>query len=422
MRGWHWDPKDPDTDTVDGCHPNPRGDAKIAGDFFATLKPLLGAAARTARASTSRKPGDYVWLEGESPTTIPGGMAVGGTAQPSFLSGGKWLIFTADANEVEKKVPAQGFAMSYPFRLTKGGRQQVWARVGFEFARATFQWRIDAGAWTKVAPDELTTDLMELSFFCEVAWLQLANVDLAAGPHTLEIRLPRHKNAKGENERMIFALDAICISAKEFLPHGPHKPDEEWRTEKDEEAARQVYNLPEVESAAGRQSVKLAGLWEVCRHDEQLPSEVAAPIADFPKRPFWTAMEVPGDENERADLVFAHRLWYRTHVNVPASHSGRSFQVVFPANSLNTTVYVNGVYCGFDKNPLARVQIDVTKGIKPGRVNEIWVGIKDIWYGREADPKDPLKLRRTFNVPGILLHQRLAGAGLSRMGPESRAS
>ena len=73
----------------------------------------------TARASTSRQPADYVWLEGESPTAIPGGMAVGGAAQPSFLSGGKWLIFTADADEVEKKVPAEGFAMIYPFRLTR---------------------------------------------------------------------------------------------------------------------------------------------------------------------------------------------------------------------------------------------------------------------------------------------------------------
>ncbi len=75
---------------------------------------------------------------------------------------------------------------------------------------------------------------------------------------------------------------------------------------------------------------------------------------------------MPGDRNTlRPDLLFAHRLWYRTKVNVPKEAAGRSFFLVFPQNNLNTTVYVNGVYCGFDKNPLARVQIDVTKGIKP---------------------------------------------------------
>ncbi len=42
--------------------------------------------------------------------------------------------------------------------------------------------------------------------------------------------------------------------------------------------------------------------------------------------------------------------------------AGKSFYLVFPQNNLNTTVYVNGVYCGFDKNPFARVQIDISKG------------------------------------------------------------
>ena len=79
--------------------------------------------------------------------------------------------------------------------------------------------------------------------------------------------------------------------------------------------------------------------------------------------------------------------------------AGRAFYLDFPYNNLNTTVYVNGVYCGFEKNPFAPFQIDVTKGIKAGQVNEIWVGIRDAWYGRSADPKRPLKLRKTFNIP-----------------------
>jgi hypothetical protein len=89
---------------------------------------------------------------------------------------------------------------------------------------------------------------------------------------------------------------------------------------------------------------------------------------------------------------------------VPARLAGRSFYIDFPQNSLNTTVYVNGVYCGFEKNPFCQFQIDVTKGVKPGQTNEIWVGIRDAWYGRTADPERPLKLRRTFNVPIKFFH------------------
>ena len=85
--------------------------------------------------------------------------------------------------------------------------------------------------------------------------------------------------------------------------------------------------------------------------------------------------------------------------------AGRAFYVDFPCNNLNTTVYVNGVYCGFEKNPFAPFQVDVTKGIKAGQTNEIWVGIRDAWYGRSADPKRPLKLRKTFNYPISLFDQ-----------------
>jgi lysophospholipase L1-like esterase len=38
---WQWDPKKPDSDTVDGCHPNKRGDEKIAQGFFDAIRPLL---------------------------------------------------------------------------------------------------------------------------------------------------------------------------------------------------------------------------------------------------------------------------------------------------------------------------------------------------------------------------------------------
>ena len=70
----------------------------------------------------------------------------------------------------------------------------------------------------------------------------------------------------------------------------------------------------------------------------------------------------------RPDLLFAHRLWYRTRFDVPASLADRSWLIVFPANNLNTTLYVNGQFCGFDKNPFARLQFDITAAVKPGDI------------------------------------------------------
>ena len=106
----------------------------------------------------------------------------------------------------------------------------------------------------------------------------------------------------------------------------------------------------------------LKGLWEVCRHDEQMPGEVAAPIKDFPEKPYWQGHpcsrrqeHVAAGPDVRPSPVVSHQG------QVPDGCAGKSFYLVFPQNNLNTTVYVNGVYCGFDKNPFARVQIDMSK-------------------------------------------------------------
>jgi hypothetical protein len=356
-------------------------------------------------SSAAKAAEGYVWLEGEKPASANVKWEEAGSSHADWLSGGKWLTYGLEPDKVEKELPAGGALFSYDVAVPAGGKYALWARVGFEFARSPFEWRIDEAAWQRVENGELTRDLMELDFFAEAAWLQLAELELASGKHTLTIRIPKPVDAKGKPGRLLFGLDAICFAAGAFEPYSRYQPGEEWRGPRDEEAAGHLFDLA-APAAGERSSVALAGLWEVCRHDEQLPGETAAPIGDFPEHPRWTSIEVPGDKNTlRPDLVLAHRLWYRTRVRAPRACAGRSFVLTFPQNNLNTTVYVNGVFCGFNKNPFARFSIDVTPGFKPGEVNEIWVGIKDAWYGRTNDPEDPLVLRKTFNLPPSFFHQ-----------------
>jgi Glycosyl hydrolases family 2/Glycosyl hydrolases family 2, TIM barrel domain len=341
---------------------------------------------------------DFVWIEGEKPDSANVKFNAGGWGNKHFLSGESWLHLSIDADKVAREVPAEGIFLGYDFTLAKEAKYEIWNRIGFEFVRSPFAWRIDAGDWKTVSPEELTTDLMEIAFFAEVAWLKLGDAALKAGPHKIEIKIPRI--AKGDKfERVLYASDAICIHAEKFHPNGKYKPGEEFHDATDAEAAKKIFELPEPAERGARSTVKLNGEWEVCRHDEQLPGEVAQPIRDFPEEPHWKAIAVPGDKNSlRPDLLFAHRLWYRTRVNVGPRAANGSFFLTFPQNNLNTTVFVNGVYCGFNKNPFARFSIDVTKGVKAG-VNEVWVGVKDAWYGYSANPRDPLKLRKKFNLP-----------------------
>jgi hypothetical protein len=352
---------------------------------------VLSSSARAAEPA-------FVWIEGESAKT-DAKVDVGDWGRPQFLSSGNWLHISVDEGNVEKEVPADGILLDYPFQCSKTGHYEVWNRIGFEFARSIFEWRIDERPWKKVSPDELTTDLMEMGFWCEIAWLKLGEEDLTSGDHRLQIRLPKAKDDKGKWQRVLYASDAICFHEGTFLPNSKFKPGESGREAADEAAANVVFQLPDAKPSA-RASVTLGGVWEIARDDEQFPSEVAEPIKDLPKHPVWRAIPVPSDKNKtREDLIFAHRVWYRTRIAVPTSMAGRAFFLDFPYNNLNTTVFVNGVYCGFEKNPFAPFQVDVSKGIKAGQTNEIWVGIRDAWYGRSADPQRPLKLRRTFNYP-----------------------
>ncbi len=340
----------------------------------------------------------FVWVEGEAVQTAFK-VEVGNWGRPHFLSASNWLHISVEEGQVEKNLPAEGILLDYVFASPQPGRYEVWNRVGYEFARSPFEWRIDEQPWKRVAPDDLTTDLMEMGFWCEVAWLRMGDAPLTAGNHRLQIRLPKVRNEKGQWERVLYASDALCLHSDAFRPNSRFRPDETGRDAADEAAATVVFRLPEAKPAE-RAVVKLNGTWEIARDDEQLPGEVAEPIRELPKEPVWHAIPVPADKNiARPDLRFAHRVWYRARIAVPASMAGRAFVLEFPYNNLNTTVYANGVYCGFAKNPFAPFQVDVSKGIRAGQTNEIEVGIRDAWYGRSADPRRPLKLRKTFNYP-----------------------
>ncbi len=353
--------------------------------------------------SATGRPGagasSFVWLEGEQPSSANVKLNLAGWGNKQFLSGEKWLHLSIDSDKIVKELPADGGRVRYDFDVKDDGDLAIWVRIGFEFARSPFDWRIDQGPWTSVSPDEPTSDLMEIDFFCEVAWLKLGHHTLERGHHQLEFRLPETKDAKGQYQRVLFALDAVCVCSDTFAPNGKFKPGEDGREARDREAENVVFQFPEPGPNGARSALPLNGLWEICRDDEQQPGPVAEPIGKLPAHPVWRAIAVPGDKNTlRPDLVFAHRVWYRARVNAPTAASGRSFFLVFPQNNLNTTVYVNGIVCGFDKNPFARVQIDVSKAIKPG-LNEVLVGIRDAWYGFSASPTNPMKLRRKWNLP-----------------------
>lgn len=373
---------------------------------------LLALCAASVRAAETPP---FVWIEGEKPasvTGVPKWDAVG-WGRKELLSSETWFQINVGEDKTATDVAGDGAVVTYNFTVAEPGAYQVWNRVGYEFVRSPFEWRVDNGAWKTVKPTDLTTDLQAIETWNEVAWIQLGDApNLTAGTHKLEIRLTRQTKADGKPDKLLYASDALCLTRGTFTPNGKYKPGETRNAPEDKTASGTVFSLiPPDPVPSGirpvyplgeqgqRYTIKLSGLWEVCRADEQLPKPVAEPFEEMPAEPIWTAIPVPSDKNEsRPDLLFAHRLWYRTRLNVGADTVGKSFAITFPQNSLNTTVVVNGVLCGFNKNPHAPFTVDITKGIKPG-ANEIRVGIRDAWYAYTASPTNPMKLRKQFNLP-----------------------
>jgi hypothetical protein len=96
-------------------------------------------------------------------------------------------------------------------------------------------------------------------------------------------------------------------------------------------------------TSGARSEVSLKGQWEIARDDELLPKEIAVPIRSLPQNPLWKSIAVPSDKAvSRPELTLAHRVWYRTRVEVPADMAGRSFFINFTKNNLNTTVMSTG--------------------------------------------------------------------------------
>jgi beta-galactosidase/beta-glucuronidase len=71
------------------------------------------------------------------------------------------------------------------------------------------------------------------------------------------------------------------------------------------------------------------------------------------------------------------RLWYRRSVAIPAGWSGERLLLHFDAVDWDATVWVNGAVAGSHRGGYDRFTVDVTDLLRPGRDQEIVVGVRD---------------------------------------------
>lgn len=361
---------------------------------------LLAGAAQTA---------EFVWIEAETPAQANFTFAVD-SRRPELYSAGK-CFFHAVAKDALGKLPAEGLLLRYDFSAKTAGSYRFWTRLGMEWVRAPMDWRLDDGPWQTYAATELTTNLMQVAVWNELAWANCGNVTLAPGPHRLEIRFQ-----KPNKDQLLFALDALAFTDPAWIPEGCLKPGESYSAPADQAAAAKTY-APEPPGPAAtpgaRTVLPLSGPWQVARWDDpNMDAEPLAPVkalpADYPFR--WMGLNVPGNAwTGRPELAFAHRLVYQTRIDVPAGLAGRSFVLHFAGTCYIASVFVNGQFCDSRQSVLVPWDCDLTKLIKPGQANLLQIAVKGGYYCIDMGGKGSLHERR--NTPeGFLKHVKFTDA------------
>jgi len=336
-------------------------------------------AALSCAASASAAP-VYVWREAESADEANFRVQTQ-SGDPSVLSGGGWLAETLGSKEEVSAKLGAGRSLKYKLVVPRPGRYRLWIRIGFEWVRPPLQWRVDSGPWRTVRPEDLSVNLIGIGPWAEVGWVNAGDLVLKGGRHTLELKADK----PGSDGRFLLALDVVALVMGDWRPDGPLRPGERPSGLLDRRAQGHAYRLAAPGSGAKRTVVPLNGPWQVCRDDDpDMDSAPYAPPRRPPANPTWRGVMVPSDLKSLPALNLAHRVWYRCRVYVPAVFAGSSFILDFTGTNWIASVVVNGEFVGWRRSTRVPWQCDITRAIKPGRVNEITVGVKSPWYAVDA--------------------------------------
>ena len=245
---------------------------------------------------------------------------------------------------------------------------------------------------------------MALAFFNEVAWLHLGDADLPAGRH-------RSNSPAALQERQ-------GPAATDALRAGRHLPDgRRLRAQRQVQAGRRVWR-------PRRSTARPSRPCSVSRRAGGRGGENGAaagrPLAGGPPRRAMPQGNRGADRRfPRAPVLEGHFRSRRQgprgptcclptasgtapEVEIPESCKDRSFYLVFPANNLNTTIYVNGKFCGFDKKPAGPAAVQCHQGGQAG--SERGLGGHQgrlVWLRRRSQGSP--RLRRRWATPVAFL-------------------
>jgi beta-galactosidase len=120
----------------------------------------------------------------------------------------------------------------------------------------------------------------------------------------------------------------------------------------------------------GTEKLSLCGLWQFSVDSTLVVNQVWQK-PDF-KSNKWNSLTVPGNwdtENDYANFVGTG--YYRKEFKVPSNWDGSVIRLCFDAVYHTAEVWINGQYLGKHVGGYTPFEFDITKVIKPGKINTI---------------------------------------------------
>ncbi|MEI6518452.1 MAG: glycoside hydrolase family 2 TIM barrel-domain containing protein [bacterium] len=329
---------------------------------------------------------DFIWREAETANSYTLGN-IAKPLQPSFgsqeFSEGKWVKDSLIENGI----------LRYDINVKNDGDYNLWLRIGFERVRAITKWRMDNGEWKVITNLNQTTNVSRIWFWTDIGWFNAGKINLKTGAHTLEVSFGPKTGAN-----FTAAFDCLCLVNGDWRPDGSLKPGEKYNSDKDKQAADKVYKINE--GITGRLSTPLTGIWQIARFDDpDMNKGTWEPVKDIPADLQWRGINVPGYyQDQLPSDIFGHRVWYRCRIDIPEYQTSRGYLLDFRGTNWIASVVVNGQFVESHKSTRVPWQCDITKAIQPGKVNEICIGIKDIYYAFETNDYNSMRNLPAENI------------------------
>ncbi|NLN77163.1 MAG: hypothetical protein GX139_12780 [Armatimonadetes bacterium] len=152
--------------------------------------------------------GSDLWIEGEQSPAANFGKVL---AAPDASAGLALVLDTAE------DAPLDAYSTQYGFSTSASSSYEIWLAATSPRDSSPISYSVDGSGWTKISADEQKT----VDYAPGLCWYKIGTSNMAPGNHSISFKID---GKRSQDNRYYFAIDAIVLSPRGFIPDGINKP------------------------------------------------------------------------------------------------------------------------------------------------------------------------------------------------------